>query len=147
MAGISDLQRRILKMGSAAVANRMAKDIAGALYDQVMRGFAEKRDPYGVPWAPRKKQPLWAALAFGPDTGWPLLNKTGQGIGSVRASATRDVARVSILGRMKFHQTGTSAMVARAFFPVQGRGLGIWADAVNKAALEAVRAIMRGEME
>lgn len=147
MAGVNALIKRLERLGSAAVRERIAKDVAGALYDETMRGFREQRDPYGTPWAPRKKRPLWVALAFGEDTGWPLLNYTGRGIGSVRAKATRDMVRLTILGRMKFHQLGTIKMVRRAFWPVEGRGLGLWLNAVNKASVEAVRAMMRGEWE
>lgn len=145
MAGLNALIQRLERLGAAQVKERVALSIAPALYRETMRCFRDKRDPYGMPWAPRKARPLWASMAFGPDTGWPLLNYTGRGIGSVRASAYQSSARLAILGRMKFHQTGTSRMVARKFFPEAGRGLGLWRDAVNEASLKAVRELMKGE--
>ena len=134
MAGLSDLQRRIEKLGSAEVKTRISARVAKSLEDQCYICFARQRDPYGIPWALRKD----------PGGAWPILIKSGMGLDSVRSSSTRDAARVFILGRMKFHQTGTMQMVARRFFP-DSRGLGLWQESVNAAALEAIRELMKGQ--
>lgn len=145
MSGINALVRKLEKLGAAQVKERVAEKVAVSCFNETMKCFNQKRDPYGIPWAPRKKRPVWAALAFGPDTGWPLLNYTGKGIASIRATSVGPVVRVRILGRMEYHQTGTRKMVARKFFPEDGKGLGTWKPAIEAASLSAIRELMKGE--
>ncbi len=101
---------------------------------QVLRELTEKRDPYGKPWAARKKQPAWAALAFGPAT-WPLLEKTQRLIRSVRVRPLSRGVKMTMVDYANYHQTGTAKMPARMLAPDASRGLGaIWQRGIEDVA-------------
>lgn len=158
MSGINALVRRLKRLGSEQVRERVASKVRDAAHAECLRGFIEKRDPYGVPWAPRRLPRGWAALAF-PDDGHPLLDKTGRMIGSLRSLASSRGVRMSMNGPAKYHQAGAVhpartvistgmtfrefKMPARMLFPDPNRGLGLWSDPVRRAAVEGVRELMK----
>jgi hypothetical protein len=89
VAGVNDLIRKLERFSSGEVYERMGRKIADACHAQAIAGFRAETDPYGVPWAPRKKVSGWAAVRFGyVDNGHPLLDDTGaminesQGLGT-----------------------------------------------------------------
>lgn len=147
MAGINALIQRLERMAASDVKHRIMQKVTPAAHDECLRGFREQRNPYGVPWAPRKKPRGWAALAFGHiEDGHPLLDKTGKGVESLTSRAVGDRAVMRFgRGYMRFHQTGTKFMDARKIFPEQAQGLGLWAPAINRAAVDAVRQMCEGK--
>lgn len=145
MAGINQLVRKLERLGSAEVKDRIAANVRDTVHAEAIQGFNEKRDPYGSPWEPRKKPPDWAVKAFGlMQDNHPLLDKTGKGISTLTARALAGGRVVmKIISYFKFHQTGTYKMVARKIFPDEERGLGLWAEPVYRSAVKAVRDLMR----
>lgn len=145
MAGVNELIKRLERFAAGQVKQQIASKVRGAAHDQCLECFRQQRDPYGAPWAPRKKPPDWAIRAFGLlQTNHKLLDYTGNGINSLRSVAlSGGSVQLRIINYMKFHQTGTYKMVARKYFPDPTRGLGLWGRPVNDAALEAVREMIR----
>lgn len=161
MAGLNAFIQRLERMAASDVKHRIMTKVADVAQEQCLRGFREQRDPYGAPWAPRKRATGWAALAFGTDDGHPILDKTGKGVDSLTSRAVGDRVVMRIRGYMKFHQTGahhnartniashrsTQAydMPARKIFPEQSQGLGLWTEPINRAAVDAVREMVQGK--
>jgi phage gpG-like protein len=133
MAGVSDFIAKLEKLAGAEVQDAIANKVATAAHEECLRGFIEQRDPYGVAWAPRKGR-----------GNWNLLDKTGKGLNSLTADVSRGSARLKIVGYFRFHQSGTSRMVARKIFPDEARGLGTWAEPVRAASVDAVRELVNG---
>lgn len=145
MAGINDFILRLQKLSQPDVINAMGRKIADACHAEAIRGFVEQRDPYGKPWAPRKKPSAWSVLRFGKiDNGHRLLDDTGKMIDSLTARYVSGRVIMRIRGYAQFHQTGTRFMVARKIFPEQSRGMGLWREPINQAATDAVRDIVNG---
>lgn len=146
MAGINAFIQRLERMAAADVKNRIMQKVATVAHDECLRGFREQRDPYGVPWAPRKRPPDWAIRAFGlMQDEHKLLDKTGRGVGSLTSRAVGDRVVMRMVDYMKFHQTGTYKMVARKMFPEESQGLGTWSAPINRAAVDAVRELASGK--
>lgn len=144
MAGVNDLIRRLERFSSGEVYERMGKAIANACHAQCIAGFRAQSDPYGVPWAPRKKVSGWAAVRFGHvDDGHKLLDDTGAMINSLTVRYSRGTVLMRIKGYAKFHQSGTRIMTSRKIFPEQARGLGTWAQPIQQAATDVVRELMK----
>jgi phage gpG-like protein len=144
VAGVNDLIRKLERFSSGEVYERMGRKIADACHAQAIAGFRAETDPYGVPWAPRKKVSGWAAMAFGHiDNGHPLLDDTGAMINSLTVRYSRGTVLMRIKGYAKFHQSGTRNMVARKIFPDQSQGLGKWAQPIQQAATDAIRELMK----
>lgn len=144
MAGINELVQRLERYAQSELQAKIASKVRDAMHQACIDGFNEKRDPYGTQWAPRKPVKAWAVRAFGLiDTNHPLLDYTGKMIGSLATRALQNGVVMRILGYARFHQFGTSKMVARLLFPDPARGLGQWADPVHRAAVEAVKELMR----
>lgn len=133
MSTINELVQRLERAGAGAVKERILSKVRDALHAEAVRGFVEQRDPYGNAWAPRKD----------PSGTWPLLDKTGAGINSLTATVAGNAVRLKIAPYFKFHQSGTGSMVARKVFPEPERGLGTWSEPVHRAAVEAVKELMR----
>lgn len=133
MAGINALISRLERFAAQEVQERIAEHVRRAVHDECLAGFIEQRDPYGTPWTRRIDK----------RGTWPLLQKTGRGVESIRSSASGGRVSIRIIGYMKFHQGGTSRMVARKFFPDPERGLGNWAEPIRRASLEAVTELAR----
>lgn len=132
MAGMSQLIEKIERLAAGEVMTKIAQKVRDAAHAECIAGFAQQRDPYGVPWAPRKTNP----------GKWPLLDKTGTGVNSLTSRAVGSSVKMRIVGYMKFHQYGTSNMDRRMIFPDPARGLGAWRDPVIRASTEAVRELM-----
>jgi phage gpG-like protein len=144
VAGLNELIARLDRFSSGEVYQRIGVKVADACHAACIAGFRSQSDPYGVPWAPRKKVTGWAAVRFGHvDNGHPLLDDTGAMINSLTARYSRGVVLMRIKGYAQFHQTGTRNMVARKIFPEQEMGLGTWADPIQRAATDAVRELMK----
>jgi phage gpG-like protein len=144
VAGVNDLIRKLERFSSGEVYERMGRKIADACHAQAIAGFRAETDPYGVPWAPRKKVSGWAAMAFGHiDNGHPLLDDTGAMINSLTVRYSRGTVLMRIKGYAKFHQSGTRVMASRKIFPVESQGLGTWSDPIQQAATDAIRELMR----
>jgi hypothetical protein len=144
MAGLNELIARLDRFSRGDVFQRIGNAVAKACHESCIAGFAQQRDPYGVPWAPRKKVAGWAAIAFGHiDDGHRLLDDTGAMINSLKAKYARGTVLMSIKGYAKFHQSGTRYMVARKMFPEPAQGLGTWSAPIQRAATDAVRELMK----
>jgi len=145
MAGVNALIKRLERMAAADVKHRIMQRVTPVVHDECLRGFVEQRDPYGTPWAPRKKIKAEYALRYGHiDDGHPLLDKSGRGIRSLTTRAVGDASQLRMVDYMRFHQSGTYKMVARKMVPEQSMGLGLWTQPVNKAAVDAVRDMCKG---
>jgi phage gpG-like protein len=100
--------RRLRELQRGDIRRAAATAIEAALTNLVDERFQDRAAPNGTPWAPRK-----------PPTGsWPILEKTGRMRRSFKVVAT--AAQVKVLNDteyLKFHQTGTSKMVARPVLP------------------------------
>lgn len=136
MAGINAFIQRLERMAASDVKHRIMQKVTPAAHDECLRGFREQRNPYGVPWAPRKDR----------RGSWPLLDKSGAGVGSLTSRTAADASLLRFgRGYMRFHQTGTKYMDARKIFPEQEQGLGLWSPAINRAAVDAVREMCEGK--
>lgn len=133
MAGLNELIAKLQRLERGEVFQRMGASIANVCHAQAIAGFRAQSDPYGTPWAPRTN----------PRGTWPLLQKTGAGIDSLTARYVAGTVVMRIKGYFTFHQHGTMRMVARKVFPEQARGLGTWAEPIQRAATQAVRELMR----
>ena len=152
MAGINVLIQRLERMAASDVKHRIMQKVTPVAHDECLRGFREQRNPYGVPWAPRKDK----------RGSWALLDKSGDGIESLTSRTVDDKASLRF-GRsyMRFHQTGAHhnarsniatkrttgeyEMPARKIFPEQTEGLGTWSAPINRAAVDAVREMCEGK--
>lgn len=134
MAGLNDFIQRLQRLSSQEVVDAMGRKIADACHAECLRGFREQRNPYGVPWAPRKDK----------RGSWPLLDKTGAGVNSLTARYSNGAVKMRISGYFQFHQSGTRYMVARKPFPEQSQGLGMWREPIDRAATDAVRGLVNG---
>lgn len=134
MAGLNEFISRLERMAASDVKARIAQKIRPVAHDECLRGFRERRNPYGVPWAPRKD----------PRGSWPLLDKTGRGVESLTSSAVGETVRLRMVDYMRFAQTGTKNAPDRKIFPEQAQGLGTWSAPVNRAAVDAVREMAEG---
>lgn len=152
MAGVNALVQRLERLAASDIKQRILAKVRDAAHAECIRGFNEKRDPYGTKWEPRKP----------PTGGWPLLDKTGKGIESLTARVVGDRVVLRIVYYFKFHQTGTThyertnvktqrttrafTMPARKIFPDTDRGLGMWREPIQRASVDAVRDLMAGRV-
>lgn len=84
-------------------------------------GFDGEQDPYGIPWAQRKKE-----------YAHPILNRSGVMKSTIVVSSTPTGVRATALAPYAgFHQYGTRYMVARRIFPKAERGLGTWRERIE----------------
>lgn len=134
MAGLNVFIRRLERIAASEAKEAIAKKVAAACHKAALDGFNNERSPYGERWVNRIQ----------PTGSWKILDKTGEGINSLKSWATGTIAKLGILSRMKFHQTGTIYMTARKFFPEQARGLGNWTEPVYDAVFDAIRGLMYG---
>lgn len=133
---LAAVRARLLRMAGPEGAAIYTEAVRAAVEEQVFACFAGQRDPSGNPWAARVT----------PTGSWPLLDRTGEGVSSVRVESARggvNSIRVLSLPYMKFHVTGTERMVARPFVPRRGLGP-IWRPAIFRAAREAMKKVLRG---
>lgn len=142
-------------------AERIVRAMAREAVSQAKACFRESRNPYGEPWAPLKRR-----------SGKPLI-KTGRGRASLAVqNVTATGFRIGTnVGYMHVHQNGFDGAITRkphlrtlqaaavaklvrggqfrlripqrAFLPIRGRGLGLWASPLEKAGLDALAKLIR----
>lgn len=115
---------------SRQLMNEISKAVAEEAIGLIQDGFREQRDPYGRPWAP-KKRPDGRAILVGKTTrlrrGW-----------HVESSKRGQVVIAPSVDYATYHQTGTKHMVARKMVP--DRTLPAeWDSAIDEAVLEVLR--------
>jgi len=132
MAGLNEFVQRLQRIGAGEINARIGTALADVAYREAMAGFDQQRDPYGVPWADRVSGGFW-----------PILDKTGAGKASLTAVPFGDLVRMSIRGYFQYHQYGTSKMARRMVFPEASRGLGLWREPAERAAVNVVLEAMR----
>jgi hypothetical protein len=109
---------RIGNLASPSFMRQVSKEIADEALFQVQKGFVEQRDPYGVPWAPKKF----------PD-GRPVLRGTSGRLerSFVRLYAGPDAVIIGSKAREALFTYGTGIYGPRKqrIFPKKGRALRI----------------------
>ena len=125
--------RRLRELKRGDVRRAAAQGAKAALENLIDERFEERAAPGGTPWAPRK-----------PPTGtWPILEKTGRMRRSFKVVATS--AQLKVLNDteyLKFHQTGTSRMVARPVLP-NGEMSPEWERRIDAAMSDAIDRFFR----
>jgi phage gpG-like protein len=98
-AGLAGLRAHFVALANGSFMRSLRIDLAEEAAAQIGASFNEQRDPYGVPWAPRKK----------PGDGHPLLRYTDAMYNSLRTRATATGIRVtSPLPYVAAHQKGAT---------------------------------------
>jgi hypothetical protein len=102
------IPRRLRELQRGEIRRAASRAIEQAVTELIQNQFDERRAPDGTPWAPRK-----------PPTGtWPLLEKTGKMRRGFKVIASASQLKVlQSQPYLKFHQEGTSRMVARPVVP------------------------------
>ena len=135
------MRDRLEMLAKGGFAKQAATAFANETQQQLVDGFAQKRDPYGRRWAPRKSAPDWAVRAFGL-TNHPLMDKSGKLFDTAKSKAVGLKIRVTLQPYARFHQSGTSKMVARKIVP-DGMSLGpIWGAAYLRVSENLARNLM-----
>jgi phage gpG-like protein len=121
--------RRLRELKRGDIRRAAAVGIRDALTNLIDERFDDRAAPTGTPWAPRK-----------PPTGaWPILEKTGRMRKSFKVIATS--AQVTVTNAteyLKFHQTGTSRMVARPALPTGPDLPPEWERRIDSAVSNAI---------
>lgn len=133
----------------------LAKVLGVAALKQVADSFRQSRDPYGKPWAPvfrnrardRRSRASRARRGLAARADKPLVD-TGRLRGAATAPASMSTSSVGVriaipVEYASHHQYGTRRIPQRQILPVGELGP-IWREALNKAALPAVRRYFRG---
>lgn len=138
MAQLADAQLLILRQRLRRIADGGAMKVftqiaASAIHREATACFTGQRDPYGRAWPARK-----------PPTGtWPLLDKSGAGINSMRVRALSRSVKATLLWHMGFHQGGTRRLPLRRFLPTQAFGLGpFFGPALARVSGEVAREVL-----
>ena len=138
---LREMRQRLAMLASGGYAKQAATAFANETQKLLVNGFAQKRDPYGRAWAPRRPVPDWVIRAFHP-TNHPLLDKTGKMFDTAKSKAVGLKIRVSMKPYAKFHQDGTVKMVARKLVP-DGTNLGpIWGNAYLRVSASLAHDLM-----
>jgi phage gpG-like protein len=133
MKDIGAMADRIEELALPGFLREVGAAVGVEAVKQYRHGFSAKVDPYGTPWARRKRE-----------VPWPLMERTGDLRDDVRLET--DEHRVRLEAQMPygvFHQHGTRNMVARRIVPTQARGLGEWHAPLVEAATDAMRKVFR----
>lgn len=111
------------ELGDTSFLEEVGEEMSHELERLIAQGFSDATDPYGRPWAPRKKPYPWAPL-----------DKTGDTKGSfhVEHSASGIAVQNPVLYSPFLHY-GTRFMDARAMLPVDD-DLGDWEAPLTAAA-------------
>lgn len=126
-AKLEQLKRKVAALKSKQLQRTIVANLAQEALNLIAEGFAQERDPYRVPWAPKQR----------PD-GRAILVRHGR----LRRSFTRKQTgstgfRIgSAVGYAGYHQSGTSRMVARRMVPVAGKLPPEWAKAFREVITE-----------
>src|ERR1700745_2816338 len=122
------LRERIAKATGEQGIQSVLTRLSEVAYELVMDGFMAQRDPYGRAWKKRKD-----------DSYHPILDKTGDGIRSIRVRVTGNrTIKFSGKDYMNFHVHGTRNMVARPWRPVVMLG-GKWRRPFERAVVDEVK--------
>ena len=103
---------------------------------QVDQGFNKESDPYGKPWEKKAK----------PDGRKILTGKTRKLRRSIKVSpkARGGLKMITKVPYASFHETGTSRMPARPFFPDKQRGLPQkWVKQYSRIAKSEIKKALR----
>lgn len=142
---IADLVRKLDAMASQSFRQKMLGAMAVEVHRLTLDGFVQQRDPYGKPWAPRRKAADWAIKAFGlMQDNHPILDtgRTDGAVNRLTVSSTADGVRLKTNAYMRFHLTGTNKMVARKWIPTDGNAP-IWRNALQTVYTDHVRALLK----
>lgn len=142
---IADLVRKLDEMASPSFRQKMLGAMAVEVHRLTLDGFIQQRDPYGKPWAPRKKAADWAVKAFGlMQSDHPILDtgRDGGAVDRLTVRSTSDGVRLKTNAYMKFHLTGTSKMVPRKWIPTDGAGP-IWRNALQTVYTDQIRELLK----
>lgn len=132
---VAALARAIGRMGRVDFRRELLAEMADEALRLVREEFFVSRDPYGMPWAPLKRQRFGAG---------PLL-RTGRMQGRIRRRVFGDgFALMSPVEQSTFHQYGTRKMVARPIFPDPEHLPPEWERAFERIADEAVTRALAG---
>jgi hypothetical protein len=126
-ARLSQLRERLNTLARDDGLRPIFQKLSDEAHSQAIRGFVGQRDPYGKMWPARKS-----------GGSWPLLDKSGIGINRLSARPTSTGVRISTVGYMKYHLTGTRFMPARKWAPIDGLGP-FWGDAFLQVLAGEIR--------
>lgn len=120
----------------AEVPKKLNEKVAEEIDKDAAETFAAGQDPYGVPWAPRVREPK---------DGHPLLDDTGKMKGSrrVRPRGDGDIDFRYDDPKSVYHQHGTRNMAARTLVPKRGLP-NRWRDAIKELFAKSIREIWPG---
>jgi hypothetical protein len=127
------IPRRLREQQRGELRRVASRAIERSVSELIQNQFDERRAPDGSPWAPRK-----------PPTGtWPLLEKTGKMRRGFKVIASASQLKVlQSQPYLKFHQEGTSRMVARPVLP--GAGLTPeWQEYIDVSVAQAFERTLR----
>ena len=142
---LARLRQQLEAISRGGLQKQCATAFANETVKLMVDEFNQQRDPYGKPWAPRKRPPDWAIRAFGlMQDDHRLLDKSGKMIDSLRAKPLANGnVKVTMRPYAQFHQTGTDKMVARKLVPDDAMDLGpIWGRAFNRVADDILRGML-----
>jgi phage gpG-like protein len=124
-AVLDRLSKQLAK--SPSILRAVAKNMAEEALDLVAQGFADERDPYGIPWAPlkvRQGKILQDTARLKRSWHRKRIDAAGFTIGSGVSYAS-------------FHQEGTRRLPPRKMVPDAGNLPPRWRKAIVQAAVEA----------
>jgi phage gpG-like protein len=111
-AKLTQWSRKFDKLGSGSLRFSIASDMANAHLKAIARQFERERNPYGVRWRPKQK----------PDGRKTLRGPTGKLRRFRKITVNQHGYRVgSEAPYLRYHQKGTSRMVARKVIPDEQR--------------------------
>jgi hypothetical protein len=126
---IRELAKKIRALGDESVKAEFFDAMAVESLQLVDEGFAERRDPYGEPWAPTKRPNPILEKTGEMRNGWSLARVDGRGFSMVNAT-----------GYAPFQQYGTRHIVIRRMVPTKARGLGpIWGPRLREVGMRVLR--------
>lgn len=127
------IPRRLRELQRGEIRRAATRAIEQSVSELIQNQFDERRAPDGTPWAPRKQ----------PTGTWPLLEKSKEMRRSFKVIASASTLRIlNAAPYLKFHQEGTSRMVARPVLP--GASLTTeWTDYIDASVAQALERTLR----
>jgi hypothetical protein len=122
------IPRRLRELQRGEIRRAASRAIEQSVSELIQNQFDERRAPDGTPWAPRKQ----------PTGTWPLLEKSRKMRRSFKVMVSASQLKIlNAAPYLKFHQEGTSRMVARPVLP--GAGLtSEWTEYIDVAVEQAL---------
>lgn len=131
---LSQWSKKFEKIGSASTRFSIASDMADAHLRAIARQFDRERNPYGVRWRPKKK----------PDGRKTLRGPTGRLRRFHKITVNQYGYRVgSEAPYLRYHQKGTSRMVARKVIPDEQRIPGELTREFKRIYAKRMRRVLR----